>query len=60
MLPVNRFWIWPAVMVFKRAGLKDTQWGKIEVDPEGVRKFGHDFWRDFLVYEPIIGIVSKR
>ncbi len=35
-------------------------WEKIEVDPEGVRKFGHDFWQDFLVYEPIIGIVSKR
>ena len=47
-------------VAFKRAGLRDIQWKKIEVDPEGVRKFGHDFWQDFLIYEPIIGIVCKR
>jgi len=45
---------------FKRAGLKDFRWKKIEVDPAGIGKFGHDFWQDFIAYEPIIGIVCKR
>jgi len=47
-------------VAFKRAGLQTMRWKKIQVDPEGVQKFGHDFWQDFLEYEPIIGIVSNR
>jgi ubiquinone/menaquinone biosynthesis C-methylase UbiE len=47
-------------MAFKGAGLKSMQWEKIQVDPEGLRKFGRAYWQDFLVYEPIIGIVSQK
>ena len=45
---------------FEKNGLKDFRWIKIEVDPEGVRRFGFDYWRDFLLYEPIIGISSSK
>jgi SAM-dependent methyltransferase len=47
-------------MAFRRAGLKDPRWIKIEVDPEGIRRFGQEFWQDFLIFEPIIGIVSQK
>ena len=47
-------------MAFRRAGLKDPRWIKIEVDPEGIRRFGQEFWQDFIIFEPIIGIVSQK
>jgi SAM-dependent methyltransferase len=40
----------------KRAGLNSIQWHKIEVSPDGLKKFGQEFWQDFIDYEPIIGI----
>ena len=45
---------------FEKNGLEDFRWIKVEVDPEGVNRFGQDYWRDFLLYEPIIGIVSRK
>lgn len=42
---------------FKTVGLTHINWPRIEVDPAGIDKFGPDFWRDFLDYEPIVGIV---
>ena len=45
---------------FEKNGLNDFRWINIEVDPEGVRRFGYDYWRDFLMYEPIIGIWSRK
>ena len=45
---------------FEENGFKDFRWIKIEVDPEGIRRFGYDYWRDFLLYEPIIGIWSRK
>ena len=40
----------------KKAGLNSIQWHKIEVAPDGLKIFGQEFWRDFINYEPIVGI----
>ncbi|MGD2186190.1 MAG: class I SAM-dependent methyltransferase [Desulfobacterales bacterium] len=40
----------------KQAGLNPIQWHKIEVSPDGLKKFGQEFWQDFIDYEPIVGI----
>jgi ubiquinone/menaquinone biosynthesis C-methylase UbiE len=45
---------------FKRAGLNPIWWHKVEVSPEGVQKFGRDFWQDFIDYEPIVGIECSK
>ena len=45
---------------FEENGFKDFGWTKIEVDPEGIRRFGYDYCRDFLLYEPIIGSWSWK
>ena len=40
----------------EQAGLNSIRWHKIEVSPDGLKKFGHEFWQDFIDYEPIVGI----
>jgi len=40
----------------KRAGLNSIQWHRAEVSPDGLKKFGSEFWQDFIDYEPIVGI----
>ena len=41
---------------FKRAGLKTIRWHKIEAAPDGIKRFGREFWQDFIDCQPIIGI----
>ena len=41
---------------FRTAGFKEIRWHKPIVSPEGIRKFGQEFWQDFLDYAPMIGI----
>jgi len=40
----------------KQAALNSIQWHKIGVSPDGLKKFGQEFWQDFIDYEPIVGI----
>ena len=44
---------------FNKVGLTQTRWVKVEVDPGGIEKHGRDFWRDFIAYEPIVGIECR-
>lgn len=44
---------------FEKVGFSHIGWKQIEVDPEGVKKFGQDFWQEFIDYEPIIGIECR-
>ncbi|MEJ2098784.1 MAG: methyltransferase domain-containing protein [Desulfobacterales bacterium] len=41
---------------FKRVGFKTIRWHKIEAAPDGIQKFGQEFWQDFIDCQPIIGI----
>jgi 2-polyprenyl-3-methyl-5-hydroxy-6-metoxy-1,4-benzoquinol methylase len=45
---------------FKTAGLTQIHWRKVEVDPQGISKFGEEYWQEFLEHEPIIGIECRR
>lgn len=45
---------------FKQVGFKDILWKKIEVSAEGIQQFGQSYWKDFLDYEPIVGIVCTK
>ena len=44
---------------FKQVGFSYIGWEKIEVDPVGEKELGKDYWRDFIDYEPIIGIECR-
>jgi ubiquinone/menaquinone biosynthesis C-methylase UbiE len=44
---------------FDKVGLSHIRWIKIEVDPEGIEKFGQNFWQDFIDHEPIVGIECR-
>ena len=44
------------VWAFKRVGFKTIRWHKIEAAPDGIKKFGPEFWQDFIDCQPIIGI----
>ncbi len=37
-------------------GFQDVRWHSPRVSPEGLQKFGQDFWQDFIDYQPIVGI----
>ena len=41
---------------FRSVGFKEIRWQKPIVSPEGVKKFGQEFWQDFLDYAPMVGI----
>ncbi len=41
---------------FRIVGLSEIRWHQPMVSPEGVQKFGKEFWQDFLDYSPIVGI----
>ncbi len=41
---------------FRTVGLSEIRWHQPMVSPEGVQKFGKEFWQDFLDYSPIVGI----
>ena len=41
---------------FRSVGFKEIRWYKPIVSPEGIHKFGQEFWQDFLDYAPMIGI----
>ncbi|NEP00503.1 MAG: class I SAM-dependent methyltransferase [Symploca sp. SIO2E9] len=46
--------------VFHSVGFKEIRWHPPRVSPEGLQKFGQDFWQDFIDYQPIVGIeISK-
>jgi ubiquinone/menaquinone biosynthesis C-methylase UbiE len=45
---------------FKQVGFTDILWNKIGVSAEGIQQFGQNYWKDFLDYEPIVGIVCKK
>ena len=44
---------------FHKVGFTQIRWIKIDVDPAGIKKFGPDFWQDFVDYEPIVGIECR-
>ena len=44
------------VWAFKRVGFKTIRWHKSEAAPDGIKKFGPEFWQDFIDCQPIIGI----
>jgi len=41
---------------FRTVGFKEVRWHQPMLSPEGVQKFGKEFWQDFLDYLPIVGI----
>ena len=41
---------------FRSVGFKEIRWHSPIVSPEGIEKFGQEFWQDFIDYPPIIGI----
>ncbi len=45
---------------FNMVGLADIRWIKIEVGPDGIEKFGQDYWQDFIDHEPIVGIECRN
>jgi len=45
---------------FKRVGFKTIRWHKIEAAPDGIKKFGPEFWQDFIDCQPIIGIECRK
>jgi ubiquinone/menaquinone biosynthesis C-methylase UbiE len=45
---------------FKQVGFNDILWKKINVSAEGIQQFGQNYWKNFLDYEPIVGIVCKK
>nr|VFJ49379.1 MAG: Ubiquinone/menaquinone biosynthesis C-methylase UbiE [Candidatus Kentron sp. DK] len=36
--------------VFREAGFREIVWHPMRVSPEGMRKFGREYWRDYLRY----------
>jgi 2-polyprenyl-3-methyl-5-hydroxy-6-metoxy-1,4-benzoquinol methylase len=38
---------------FCAAGLREVRWHAPEVSPEGLRKFGQEYWADFLARPPV-------
>jgi ubiquinone/menaquinone biosynthesis C-methylase UbiE len=46
--------------VFKQLGFKDFRWKNIEVSSAGIQIYGEKYWRDFLEFKPIIGIVCSK
>ena len=44
---------------FDKAGFTQIRWVKIEVDPDGIKKFGPVYWQDFIDHEPIVGIEGR-
>lgn len=43
---------------FRTVGFKEVRWHQPMVSPEGVQKFGKEFWQDFIDYSPIVEILS--
>ena len=41
---------------FRQTGFKTIRWHRIEAAPEGLKKFGQEFWQDFIDCQPIIAI----
>ncbi len=42
--------------VFQSVGFKEIRWHPPRVSPEGLQKFGQDFWQDFIDNQLIVGI----
>jgi ubiquinone/menaquinone biosynthesis C-methylase UbiE len=42
--------------VLEKVGFKDVRWQKMQVSPEGIDKFGQEFWQDYLDCMPHFGI----
>ncbi len=41
----------------KKAGLKDIKWHQLKVSEEGIKKYGNEFWQDFLK-KPYLTIIE--
>ncbi len=41
---------------FRTADFREIRWHQPIVSPEGIQKFGKEFWQDFLDYQPMVGI----
>lgn len=56
----NYFWTKDTYQeAMTRAGFKDIKWHAMEVSPEGIEKFGRDFWCD-LLKEPTLAVLEAR
>nr|VFK65431.1 MAG: hypothetical protein BECKTUN1418D_GA0071000_13401 [Candidatus Kentron sp. TUN] len=42
--------------VFREVGFKEILWHPIRISPEGIRKFGREYWEDFLENPGIVCI----
>lgn len=42
--------------IFREAGFVSVRWHKPTVSPEGLQRYGEEYWRDYLEMAPIIGI----
>ncbi len=41
---------------FRTVGFKQIRWRNMLVSPAGAREFGKEFWRNFLDYQPMVGV----
>ncbi|MDY7007550.1 MAG: class I SAM-dependent methyltransferase [Cyanobacteriota bacterium] len=41
---------------FRSVGFKEIRWHPPKVSPEGLQRFGQEFWQDFIDNQPIVGI----
>jgi SAM-dependent methyltransferase len=43
-------------LAFQQAGFKSFRWHAPQISPEGIEKFGEEFWQDVINYPPLVGI----
>ncbi len=44
----------------QRVGFKSIEWQSLQVDPEGIEKYGAEYWQDFLENSPNMGLICRK